>query len=131
MVRINTYIERTSLTLEEEAREVLEYKLRKAGINVKLDVLMLPGLEVNIYGVSGDTCVIGEVSTRAGIKVVNTLERKIGDVKAKYPDRLKPKIIKVIYTMWATDDAVESALQKGIWLVKASKELTPLKVLES
>jgi uncharacterized coiled-coil DUF342 family protein len=33
---IRTYMERTSLTLEEEAWEVLSSKLRKIGIDVKL-----------------------------------------------------------------------------------------------
>ncbi|MEM0262700.1 MAG: hypothetical protein QXN17_08635, partial [Nitrososphaerota archaeon] len=64
--RIESYVERTSLTLEEEAREVIQYRLKSIGIDVELKQLMLPDLEINIYGATNDICIIGEVSTRAG-----------------------------------------------------------------
>lgn len=128
---IRTYIERTSLTLEEEAREVLEYKLRKAGIHIKLkSSLITPELGINIYGATEDLCVIGEVSTRTGTRIVDLLDEKVNEVKIKRPEYLKPRIIKVIYTLWVTDEAMEKASQRGIWLVKATEELTPLKIIE-
>ena len=121
---IRAYMERTSLTLEEEAWEVLSFKLRKMGIDVKLSRLMLPDLEINIYGVKGDLCVVGEASIRAGIGIVESMNEKVEKLKRKYPEYLRKRVLKVIYTMWATEDAVEEAKKRRIWLVRTLKELT-------
>ncbi|MEL9941044.1 MAG: hypothetical protein QXH86_08510 [Ignisphaera sp.] len=127
--RIESYIERTSLTLEEEAREVIQYRLKSIGIDVELKQLILPDLEINIYGTTNDICIVGEVSTRAGIRVVENLKEKIATLAKKYPQLVKPKMIKVLYTMWITEDALRYAEEEGIWVVKPSKELTPLKIV--
>jgi nitrate reductase assembly molybdenum cofactor insertion protein NarJ len=123
---IRAYIERTSLTLEEEAREVLTEKLKNLGIDIKLSSLILPDIEINIYGVKDDFCVIGETSTRAGVRVVSLVDENIDILKEKYSEYLRKKIIKVVYTMWVTKAAIEEAKKRNIWLVKATEELTPL-----
>ena len=123
---LRAYIERTSLTLEEEAREVIAYRLREKGIMVELTDLVLPGVEVNVYGCSGDICVVGEVSTRAGVSVVRRLDELVNSLLKAYPTYLRPRVIKALYTLWVTPKAVEEARERGIWLVKALKELTPL-----
>ena len=125
VTEIRRYIERTSITLEEEAKEVLEYRLMKKGIPVELKRLMLPEIEVNIYGVYGDMCMVGEVSTRLGAKLIDELGEKLETLKSKHPSLLKPKIIKVLYTMVATDEALEKAKKEGIWVLKATADLTP------
>jgi len=121
---IRTYMERASLTLEEEAWEVLSSKLRRMGIDVELSRLTLPDLEVNIYGAKGDLCVVGEASIRAGVGMVKSTDEKVEKLKRKHPEYLRKRMIKVIYTMWATDDAVEEAKKRKIWLVRALEELT-------
>jgi len=121
---IRTYMERTSLTLEEEAWEVLSSKLRKISIDVKLSRLILPDLEINIYGVKDDLCVVGEASIRTGIGIIESIDKKIEELKKRYPEYLRKRIIKTIYTMWTTEDAVEEAKKRRIWLVRTLKELT-------
>ena len=127
---VQAYIERTSLTLEEEAREVIGYRLRRSGVQVKLEPLVKPELEINIYGATGDICVVGEVSTRAGVRVVSSLDKKVDELQRRYPEYLRPKVIKVIYVLWATEEAIEEAKRRNIWLIKSTEELTPLKVME-
>jgi len=121
---IRAYMERTSLTLEEEAWEVLSSKLRKIGIDIKLSRLILPDLEINIYGTKNDLCIIGEASIRTGIGMIEYIDEKIEEIKRKYPEYLRKKIIKVIYTMWTTEDAIEEAKKRKIWLIRTLKELT-------
>jgi len=121
---IKAYIERTSISLEEEAREVLTNRLKTMGITIKLDSLILPDVEINIYGVNDDLCIIGETSTRAGIRIIESLERKIKILERKYPEYLRKNTVKVLYTMWATNDTIMEAKNKGIWLLKAIEDLT-------
>ena len=127
---MRSYIERTSLTLEEEAREVIQHRLKRAGISIKLGSLIKPEFEINIYGAAEDLCVIGEVSTRTGARIVDLLDERVDGLRRKYPEHLRPKVIRVIYTLWATEEAVERAGQEGIWIVKATGDLTPMKVVE-
>ncbi|MEM2634439.1 MAG: hypothetical protein QW372_03100 [Nitrososphaerales archaeon] len=123
--QMRTYIERTSLTLEEEAFEVISGKLIKMGIKIALNRLILPDLELNIYGVADEICVIGEATIRAGIRIVTSLNEKVNLLIKKYPELVRPKMIKILYTMWITEEALEEAKRSGIWVLKAMKELTP------
>ncbi|MCS7113609.1 MAG: hypothetical protein RMJ00_06085 [Nitrososphaerota archaeon] len=126
LAEVRTYIERTSLTLEEEAWEVIAYKLRRIGIDVELSRLILPGLEINIYGATDDLCIVGEASTRAGARIVSSVDEKIDALKKRYPEYLRGRILKVVYTMWATEDAVEEARKRRVWLLKTLEDLTTL-----
>jgi len=125
LTEVRSYIERTSLTLEEEAWEVIAGRFRRMGVDVKLSRLILPDMEVNIYGVIGDLCIAGEVSTRVGVRMVESIDEKLTKLKDRYPELLRGRILKVIYTMWATEDAVEEARRRGVWLLKALEDLTP------
>ncbi len=122
---LRVYVERTSLTLEEEAWEVITGRLRKMDVQVKLERLILPDLEVNIYGATDNLCIVGEASTRAGARVVRSVDEKLDLIKRRCPEYLRDRVLKVIYTMWATEDAVEEAKKRKVWLLKALEELTP------
>jgi hypothetical protein len=122
---VTTYIERTSLTIEEEAREVISYRLRALGIDLKLSNLLLPDLEINIYGANQDVCVVGEASTRAGSRVIRKLDEDVTRLRLNHPEYLRRKVVKVLYTMYATPDAVQEAREGGVWLLKATEDLTP------
>ena len=126
--RIRTTLDRFAISEEEEAWEVVGYRLRELGFDVKLDRLSIEDFEMNIYGVSGDVCVLGEVTVRLGHTLVDELEGKINFLRNKKPELLKPKMIKVIYTMTTTPKAVEKAMEYGIWIVTARQEYTPLKI---
>ena len=128
LVEVRSYLERFSLTLEGEAREVVAGRLRSRGLDVKLTGLVFPELEIDIYGVVGDLCVVGEASTRVGVGLIRCVDEKIAELGRRYPGCLRGRVVKVVYTMWATEDAVREAEERGIWLVKATEELTPLKI---
>jgi uncharacterized membrane-anchored protein YhcB (DUF1043 family) len=118
------FIERTSLTLEEEAFEVIGGRLARMGVEVALDRLVLPDLEINIYGATDETCIVGEGTTRVGTRIVVELDEKAKELMERHPELTRPKMIKVLYTMWITEEAVEEAKKMGIWVLKATKELT-------
>ena len=124
LVDVKSYMERFSLTLEEEAWEVITSRLRRIGVDVKLARLTLPELEINIYGVAGDLCVVGEASTRVGVGVLRSVDEKLTELRRRYPEYLRRRVLKVVYTMWATEDAVEEAKKRNIWLLKGLEDLT-------
>jgi hypothetical protein len=123
-------MDRTSLTLEEEAREVIAYRLREKGIAIITNIssLMLKGIEIDIYATDTNICLIGEASTRVGVKVVEKVDKDIEKLCKKYLNYLKDKVIKVIYGMQVLPDAVDEARKRGIWLVTANKDITELSI---
>jgi chromosome segregation ATPase len=126
---IKTYMERTSLTLEEEAREVIAYRLREKGIAItNISSLILEDMEIDIYATDTNICLIGEAKTRVGVNVVEKVDKDIEKLCRKYPNYLKDKVIKVIYGMQVLPDAVDEARKRGIWLVTANKEITELMI---
>jgi len=124
LVDVKSYMERFSLTLEEEAWEVITSRLRRIGVDVKLVRLTLPELEINIYGVADDLCVVGKASTRVGVGVLRSVDEKLTELRRRYPEYLRRRVLKVVYTMWATEDAVEEAKKRNIWLLKGLEDLT-------
>ena len=127
---IRRYMDRMAISLEEEAREVIRYKLRSMGLDVELRQLMLPDLEVNLYGVKDDIFIIGEVVTRAGLAVVERVDKILERLIKDYPSYTWRKVLKVIYTLWITPESVEEARRRNIWVVKALEELTKPKIIE-
>jgi len=127
---IRRYMDRMAISLEEEAREVIRYKLRSMGLDVELRQLMLPDLEVNLYGVKDDIFIIGEVVTRAGLAVVERVDKILERLIKDYPSYTRRKVLKVIYTLWITPESVEEARRRNIWVVKALEELTKPKIIE-
>jgi len=123
--RVERTLEKLTLEIEEEAREIVEWRLRKASIFMSLEVLQLPEVEINLYGVWMDVCLLGEATVRAGTKIIEELLGKVALMERKYPDRLRPHRILVIYTCRPTGKTVELAKEKGIWLLTATADLTP------
>ncbi len=116
-------LERLTLTEEEEAREVVGCRLEELGIKLALGRLELPELQVDIYGSDGDVCVIGEATVRLGSRIVEELEGKVGLLKSRYPEYIKPKLIKIIYTMIATKEALRRAEELRIWVLTWKEDL--------
>ena len=122
--RVERTLEKLTLDIEEEARSILEYRVKKdLGLEMKIESLVLPELELNIYGVSDDTCIIGEASVRAGVKVLERLLKKIEKLKRKFPEKLRKRIIPVIYTSLPMPDLVERAKVEKIWVLKATEDI--------
>ena len=121
--------ERLTLSVEDEARDVIRHRLKSdLNLDVPLDRLWIDEREINIYGVSGDVCVIGEATVRLGIKLMEELEGKIEYLRRVRPSLLKPKIIKVIYADYAVPSALEAARKRGVWVLKWSGDLTPISI---
>ncbi|MHA1632091.1 MAG: hypothetical protein ACTSXC_04690 [Candidatus Freyarchaeota archaeon] len=126
--RIEATLEKLTLDIEEEARSVVGWRLREMGYEVNLGVLSVPEAEVNLYGVTDDLCVIGEATVRAGAKLIDEVVGKASLLSRKYPEKVRPKKILVVYTSWITPEAVEKAKKKGVWVVKAIGDVTPAKI---
>ncbi|MFN4336752.1 MAG: hypothetical protein ACK4FV_04115 [Candidatus Nitrosocaldus sp.] len=128
---IRAYMEKTSITLEEEAREIIEYRLRERGLPIGITRLELADIEIDIYGIDSDYCIIGEVKTRASPNVIERVDKDIEILCKKHPEYLRKKVIKAIYAMQITSDAVKEGERRNIWIVTAKGELTELKIIQS
>lgn len=123
---VTRYIEDVSITLEEEARSMIELRLRQRGIQIELDALIRPYIELDIYGSNENLTVVGEAKTRLAPRHIREFEKKLDIIKRNEPELLKGRIIKAIYAMWAHPEAIEECKARGIWLNTPSKELTSL-----
>ena len=129
--RLSITVERLTISVEEEARDVISYRLNKElGIEIKLDRLFIKGREINIYGASGDICVIGEASVRLGPRIVNEVEKKIELIRKYKPELLRPKLIKVIYTDIVLPHVLELASKNNIWVLNWKGDLLPMKIIQ-
>jgi len=74
---IGTTLERLTLSLEDEASEVVGFNLRgKLGVDFKFTRIFADSKEVDLYASQGDVWVIVEAATRLGVKLVNEVNRK-------------------------------------------------------
>ncbi|MGY0288942.1 MAG: hypothetical protein ACUX7D_09350 [Candidatus Methanodesulfokora washburnensis] len=129
---IRTTLDRLTLTVEDEARSVIKHRIKRdLNIDIELDRVFIDEREVNIYGAVNDICVVGEATVRLGTKLIDELLGKIELIKHERPDLLRKKIIKVIYTDYAVPDAVESARNKKVWILRRKKDLTPMVIEEA
>ncbi|RLE58964.1 MAG: hypothetical protein DRJ32_05470 [Thermoprotei archaeon] len=92
--------------------------------------LMLPDLEINIYGVAGDLCIVGEASVRAGYRVMEKLMKNLRYLRNRYPDKLRRIVVLIIYTSLAMPDLVEEAKKRDIWVLKATGDIVRPKLLD-
>ena len=123
---LNKALERLTLSLEEEAIDVIKHRLSDdLGISIDLITIVVDKKEIDIYGVSDDLCVIGEATVRLRKSLVERLERIIEYVKDRRPGLLRKRLIKVIYTFYATEDAKKLAIERGVWIVRARGDITP------
>lgn len=121
--RVEKTLEKLTVDIEDEARSIIKYRIKEElGIDMKITSLILPELELNVYGISNDICVIGEATVRAGAKLVDELLEKFEKLKTNYPNLLRKKVIFVIYVSLPLIELIEKAKEKNIWLLKATEE---------
>lgn len=120
--RVERTLEKWTVDVEDEARSVVESRLRDSGIDVRLSSLSLPEVEVNLYGVSGEYCVLGEATVRAGAAIVDELLGKLERLRKIYPERLRRRVIPVVYACLPMEELKEKAREKNVWLLKATEE---------
>ncbi|MCX8205034.1 MAG: hypothetical protein N3H31_05235 [Candidatus Nezhaarchaeota archaeon] len=130
LTRVERTLEKLTLDIEEEARIVVKHRLKEAGCEVEVAPLILPELEVNIYGAANDLCVVGEALVRASSRIIDEVDWKVERLKSLYPDRLRPKLVKIVYTSLATPDLIERAEKEGVWVLKATGDIVKPKGLQ-
>ncbi|MEM0008854.1 MAG: hypothetical protein QXX32_02525 [Thermofilum sp.] len=129
---IHVTTDRLALSLEEEARSFIAHRLKQElGIDVELDRVFVDSEEIDIYGATGDICIIGEATTRLGPKRVQRLIRRIELIKQRRPELLRKKIIKAIYTYVAVPQALEIATNNKVWVLDWQRNLTPIAIEET
>jgi len=121
--RVERTLEKLTLDVEEEARIVVEHRLREMGYEVEVSSLVLPEVEVNLYGVSGDLCVVGEAKVRASSNAIDELNEKVQALKRLYSDKLRPRLLMVVYASTALPDLIERAKREGVWVLKATGDV--------
>jgi len=117
--RVERTLEKLTLEIEEEARIVIKHRLKEMGYEVEVTSLILPEVEVNVYGASDDLCVVGEARVRASSGVVDEIDEKVQVLKRLYPDKLRPKVLRVVYATLALPDLVARAEREGVWVLRA------------
>jgi len=130
--RIRVTTDRLALSLEDEARSFIAHRLKQElGIDVKLDRVFVNSKEIDIYGATGDICIVGEATTRLGTKRIERLLRRVELIKQRRPDLLRRKIIKAIYTYVAVPQAIETAINNKVWVLDWQRNLTPIAIEET
>ncbi|MEM0083594.1 MAG: hypothetical protein QW102_03645 [Candidatus Nezhaarchaeales archaeon] len=128
LTRVERTLEKITLDIEEEARIIVKYRLREMGYDVEVGSLILPEAEINIYGVSDEICVVGEASVRASANIIDKINDSLEKLRTQYPDKLRSKILKVVYTSLAMPDLIERAEKEDIWVLKATGDIVKPKI---
>ncbi|MEM2194138.1 MAG: hypothetical protein QXY40_10440 [Candidatus Methanomethylicia archaeon] len=121
--RVERTLEKLTVDVEDEARSIIKYRVKEElGVDVEINSLTLPDLEFNIYGVSDNICIIGEATVRGGVNIIDELLEKIEIAKRKYPDKIREKVVPVVYVCLPLPELVERAKSRNIWVLKATQD---------
>jgi len=121
--RVERTLEKLTLEIEEEARIIIGHRLKEMGYDIKVSSLILPDVELNIYGVLDDICIVGEATVRASSNLIDEVDENIKRLRRSYPDKIRGKVIRVIYTSLAMPDLIERAESEGVWVLKATEDI--------
>jgi hypothetical protein len=101
-------------------------RLRQRGMDVKLEALVKPYVELDIYGSDGSLTFLGETKTRLAPRHIRRLEQKIEVIRVREPELLRGRVVKTVYAMWAHPEAYEECKARNIWLNMPDRELIEL-----
>nr|WP_243666758.1 hypothetical protein [Vulcanisaeta sp. JCM 16159] len=120
---IRRTLEHVTLSIEEEANDVVQYFLRQRGIAVETKPTHFNSrFEFDVYGTNGQLTIVGEAKTRASPNTVRRVVEKIDDAVKAMPDKFPGRVIKVIYCLRAMPGAVEEANRLGVWFLESGRE---------
>ncbi len=121
--RVERTLEKLTVDVEDEAKSILKWRIRnELGVELDLITLVLPDMELNIYGATDDLCVVGEATVRGGAEIAEELLRKVERLRLNHPEMLRRNLIKVIYVSLPLPSLIEKGVEEGIWILKATEE---------
>ncbi len=130
-------LQKIAYSIEEEAINVISWRLKeKLNIDIKLDRLIIfekdrEAIEINIYGVYNDLCIIGDSTIDLRPGKIHELMSKVSELKRRYPEYLRSRILKVIYCMRYIPQVIEESKRYNIWILTWNQELTPMIIEQS
>ncbi|WP_069806538.1 hypothetical protein [Vulcanisaeta thermophila] len=123
VVGIRRMLERMTLSIEEEANEVVQYYLRQRGIAIETRPTHLnTKYEFDIYGSNGQLTIVGEARTRAGPAAIRRVVKRVEEAVKSLPDKFPGRVIVVVYCLRAVPGALEEANNLGVWLLESGRE---------
>ena len=60
---------------------------------------------------------------RASERLVEEFKRKFNKLRREYPNKVRKKIILVIYTSFVLPDLIGRAKRENIWVLKATEDI--------
>jgi len=126
---MRTTLDRLSVSLEEEANDVVQHLLKQKGSYIATEPVRFDKkYEFDIYGTDGRVTVVGEAKVRVGPRTVQRVAKRIDEARRLWPHRFPGEVVKVVYCMRATPEAVAAAESAGVWLIESMKERTRLEL---
>ena len=126
---IGTTLNRLTTDLEDSGRDWVTYFLSQRGYKCTAERLWvdLDGVhEIDIYCNAGVITVIGEVKVRVGADAVEDVYRRAQEVLRRYPDKVRGKLVPVIYALVVEPAAERRARELGVWVIESRRERVSL-----
>jgi len=121
--------ESLAISVEEMAREFVEWFLKQRGIVCSAQRLLLDEeYEFDVYCAARDVAVLGEAKVRCGPSDVERVVARVEEAVRRWPDKFPGRVAKVLYCQLAAPKAVEKARELGVWLIETRRELAPLQL---
>ena len=121
--------ESLAISVEEMAREFVEWFLKQRGIVCTAQRLLLDEeYEFDVYCAAEDVAVLGEAKVRCGPSDVERVAARVEEAVRRWPDKFPGRVAKVLYCQLAAPKAVEKARELGVWLIETRRELAPLQL---
>jgi len=121
--------ESLAISVEEMAREFVEWFLKQRGIVCTAQRLLLgEEYEFDVYCAAGDVAVLGEAKVRCGPSDVERAVARVEEAVRRWPEKFPGRVAKVLYCQLAAPKAVEKARELGVWLIETRRELAPLQL---
>jgi len=126
LTRVERTLEHLSISIEEEAQEVVSRLLAQRGIQVRVSSISInKKYELDIYGSTESITVVGEAKVRAYDKTVERFLKRVEKVKKSRPELFRGKVIPVLYCAKFLGDP-SKAEERGVWLIVSGREVTKL-----
>jgi len=126
LTRVERTLEHLTISIEEEAQEVVSRLLAQRGIQVNVSSISInKKYELDIYGSAENITVVGEAKVRASDRTIERFLKRIEKVKKSRPELFRGKVIPVLYCAKFLGDP-SKAEERRVWLIVSGREVTRL-----